>query len=168
MPQAARAAGLRPEPASPSQQSSIPNAGLVELVERGAKPSAALDREIALAVGWHRYSPSEIGRKNPGWIAPEDFIGEYVRGDGRRTPKLDSLHGTDIWREPRPYSTSIDAAMTLVPPGHIFGCGSKDATGTAWAWSGPADPLEYRSISNAATPALALCAAALKAKGENQ
>ena len=62
------------------------------------------------------------------------------------------------------YTRSIDAAMTLVPEGFIFGCGSKDATKTAWAWASPDVPLEYRSISNGATPALALCAAALRAR----
>ena len=73
----------------------------------------ALNREVALACGWHRYSPSEIHKSNPGWIAPEDFIGEHVRKDGRRSPILDSLHGTSIWREPRNYLASLDAAMTL-------------------------------------------------------
>lgn len=46
LPQAARAAGLRPEPASPSQQSSIPNA------EENAESTAqlgALYREIQAA-----------------------------------------------------------------------------------------------------------------------
>lgn len=59
------------------------------------------------------------------------------------------------------------AAIMLVPEGFIFGCGPKDATKTAWAWASPDGPLEYRSISNAATPALALCAAALRAHQEN-
>jgi hypothetical protein len=123
----------------------------------------ALNREIALAVGWHRYSPTEIGKSNPGWIAPEDFIGEYVGKDGRRTPKLDSMHGTSIWREPRDYLASIDAAMTLVPEG-------------CWAEGSLSSPasLEVHSLTvfaplgraTAATPALALTAAALRARAQ--
>jgi hypothetical protein len=62
------------------------------------------------------------------------------------------------------FTASIDAAMSLVPEGCNFGLGDKDATTKAWAWvglfSGP------DNIANAATPAIALCAAALRARGE--
>lgn len=67
------------------------------------------------------------------------------------------------------FSAALDArayesaAIMLVPDGFIFGCGSKDATKTAWAWASPDEPLEYRSISNASSPALALCCASLRA-----
>lgn len=63
-----------------------------------------------------------------------------------------------------PYTASLDAAMTLVPEGQEFGCGSKDATGTAWAWAGQHNGPE--EIASAATPALALCAAALRAQSQ--
>lgn len=150
--------------------------GPTELIERieSAAPSKALDRQIALAVGWHRYSPSETGRKYPGWIAPEDFIGEYVGADGRRTPKLDSLHGTEIRRDPRPYSTSIDAAMTLVPDGlewELFGYDAKrdprygrfQARIKLLRYEDDPEELGPQGIADASTPALALCGAALKA-----
>ena len=91
---------------------------LLELAERcedATGPDRGLNREVALVVGWHRYTPSEMGRSSPGWISPEDFIGEYVAKDGRRSPKLDSLHGTSISREPHNYLGSIDAAMSLIP-----------------------------------------------------
>lgn len=60
----------------------------------------------------------------------------------------------------------LDAAMMLAPEGMQFGCGSKDATGRAWAWVGQEHgPMNSReSIANAATPALALTAACLRAK----
>ena len=90
-------------------------------------------------------------------------------------PKPERVHGgskemDDYLAKSNPYfyfvkaGAFLDAAMSLVPDGFIFGCGSKDATKTAWAWVSPDEPLEYRSITNAATPALALCAAALKAR----
>lgn len=91
---------------------------LIELAESCEQADGAdrgINRQVALAVGWHRYTPSELGRSNPGWIAPEDFAGETVGKDGRKRPVLDSLHGTDIWREPRDYLGSLDAAMQLVP-----------------------------------------------------
>jgi hypothetical protein len=86
---------------------------LADRVESGEGDVRALNREVALANGWHRYSPSEISKSNPGWIAPEDFIGENVGEDGRRHPVLDSLHGTTIWREPRAYLAAFDAALSL-------------------------------------------------------
>lgn len=60
------------------------------------------------------------------------------------------------------FTSSLDAAMTLVPEGLDFGCGSKDATGKAWAWVGVFNG--WDEIANAATPALALAAAALKCR----
>lgn len=81
-----------------------------------------------------------------------------------------------------PYSTSIDAAMTLVPEGWMFGierAGSYDGSpkDEAWCWPYESnfDPdwqngqQGYRDAPDgargfAATPALALCAAALKAR----
>ncbi len=60
-----------------------------------------------------------------------------------------------------PFTASLDSAMSLVS-GQDFGAGSKDATGKAWAWVGAFDGPDH--ISNAATPALALVAAALRAR----
>lgn len=151
---------------------------LAERCEAAAGELRALNREIALAVGWHRYSPSEIGKSNPGWIAPEDFIGEYESKDGRRRPMLDSLHGTDIWREPRNYSGSLDAAAMLVPEGMGWLSG--------WGQTVPDEPMGGAIITpharfaghhvnndaiatgEAATPALALCAAALRARATGE
>jgi len=59
------------------------------------------------------------------------------------------------------YTASLDAAMTLVPEGYKWGAGNRDGTGTAWAWTGVT--YDASAISNAATPALVLTAAALRA-----
>ena len=58
------------------------------------------------------------------------------------------------------YTASLDAAMTLVPEGWIWDVTS---TGTAWVMEDGGDP---QLFGDAATPALALCAAALRAKEE--
>lgn len=145
---------------------------LAERVEAATGDIRAINREVALAVGWHRYSPSEIGKKNPGWIAPEDFIGEYVGKDGRRTPKLDSLHGTEIWREPRNYIGSADAAMTLIPA-HCTGWSVNIEGRNAQALLFKDGDWVIGS-SDACSPAAALVAASLRAalssipKGEKE
>ena len=58
------------------------------------------------------------------------------------------------------YTASLDAAMTLRPKGWDWQYSS--ATGTARVWLG--DGRVHNSTGNAATPELALCAAALRAK----
>ena len=110
--------------------------GLLELAERCARatgPDWKLDLAIFEAADPEAYRGS--------------VLGAYHRAD-RVTPPS--------------YTASLDAAMTLVPLGQQFGCGSKDATDRAWAWAGQFSEGDY--IANAATPALALCAAALRAR----
>lgn len=139
---------------------------LADRVQAASGADKALLREVALAVGWHRYSPSEIGASKPGWIAPKDFCGEYVGKDGRRSPKLDSLHGTSIWRQPRDYLTSLDAAMSLVPEGASWSLTNAARLPRACVWA--ASPLRETPppYVKAATPALALTAAALRARAQ--
>src|SRR3990167_10374686 len=131
-------------------------AELIKRLEEASGPPQALDRQIAREIGWHRVEPRHGGGKHGGWIAPEDFLG--VESSGK--PRLDSLHGTTIHRDPPHYTSSIDAAMTLVPEG--------------WAYHIHCIPWDRMNASvsngedkafgaNAKTPALALCIAALKA-----
>lgn len=54
----------------------------------------------------------------------------------------------------------LDDAVQLVSKGYQWGVGSRDATGAAWAWAGLSH--DASATSNAATPALALTAAALR------
>jgi hypothetical protein len=60
------------------------------------------------------------------------------------------------------YTASLDAALSLVPEGYSFLVGSGDQLGPPWAWVGT-DP-EHVKGESAATPALALCAASLRAR----
>lgn len=68
------------------------------------------------------------------------------------------------WQLLPAYTASLDAAMTLVPKGHCFSA-RKDFDGCiAFAWRDI--PTGIRG--EAATPALALCAASLRAKAAAQ
>jgi hypothetical protein len=143
---------------------------LVRRVESATGPSKALDREIALAVGWVRLSPSEARRSNPAWYHPEDCR------NGK--PIIDSLHGTDVWRDPIAYTASLDAAMSLVPEGWFWMAGNRDRiTPRAYVENGEPSFVGISSRRNpnrlwfevtAATPALALVAAALRARLQGQ
>ncbi len=62
------------------------------------------------------------------------------------------------------YTTSLDAAMTLVPEGANTYLASEDRHSHSWEWS-LRDKLANRHHARAATAPLALCIAALKARG---
>ena len=64
---------------------------------------------------------------------------------------------------PEPYTTSIDAALTLLPEGWKW---SVDSSGCAWVCPVDADSAytEMIVIGGVTIPALALCIAALKAR----
>lgn len=82
-------------------------AGLIERLETATGPSKSLSRDIQCRVGgWYRRTPSEGRTRHPTFIHPDDCR------DGK--PVYDSLHGTDIWREPPDVTASLDAAMALV------------------------------------------------------
>ena len=115
-----------------------------------------LSREVARAVGWINRGNSQKGE----WFAPEDTR------DGK--PLLDSLHGTDVHRDPPDFTRSLDAALTLVPKGFMWlaRCGDPDgdATGNRKPYANVHPTSTTHNQAWAATPALALCIAALKAK----
>lgn len=80
--------------------------------------------------------------------------------------EINKAVGSAAW-PPRAYTASIDAALTLVPDDHdwslhcdngqaIAGCAPADPAGCSWA------------DSRAATPALALCIAALRARAGDE
>jgi hypothetical protein len=58
------------------------------------------------------------------------------------------------------YTSSIDAALSLVPEGHFWGLYS---SGMAYV-KPDADGVQERHLSDGVTPAIALCIAALKAR----
>ena len=136
-------------------------ATLLALAERveAARVSdrTGLRNEVALATGWHRVEPRFTKSKHGAWIKPCDFIG--VHSDG--SPKLDSLHGTDMHREPPNFLESLDAAMSLVPSGYEWSvnwCGNSVANVSEIGVDYPVH------CGGAATPALALTAACLRAR----
>lgn len=140
---------------------------LIARLEAATEGSRELDCLIAWCVGWKRWTPSDAKahgtthKKHGGWIHPDD-----VR-DGRIV--WDSLHGTEIWRDPPSYTVSLDAARALVPDGYDWRVGCLVGGGrpifnavvttpelAAWNWDTGCD--------SAAGPAMALCIAALKAR----
>jgi hypothetical protein len=148
------APALGPSP-EPSREEGL--LALAERVEALTHADKAVNRAVARAVGWGYQTPSEAKRKNPAWFHPDDCR------DGK--PVIDSLHGTDMWREPLNYLGSLDAAVKLVPEGAAweihrtiggqFWADVSVSLGDAW-WSD-------QGCTVAATPALALTAAALRA-----
>ena len=78
---------------------------LIAALEAATEPSMGLSREIARHFGWINRGNARKGE----WFRPSDTR------DGE--PVLDSLHGTDVYREPPHFSASLDAAVTLVPEG---------------------------------------------------
>jgi hypothetical protein len=134
---------------------------LADRVERAAGPDRELDAEIALVCGIvrERDGDSFYGHRDYSVMVLERG---YYDFDGS-APELPA------------YTASIDAAMTLVPEG-LF---EKVATGTGtkrafaqliWLrrrrgkWGGGQLFRPASIYTNASTPALALCAAALKAR----
>ena len=71
-----------------------------------------------------------------------------------------STMGRDCILRVEDYTASLDAALTLVPARTMWGAGvDEDGTGCA-------DMPQHRLLVHARTPALALCAAALRALAE--
>lgn len=147
---------------------------LAARVEKLTGPSKEVDRAVARVVGWFRVEPRHSRNRYGGWIAPDDFIGAYRDG----SPMLDGLHGTTIWRDPPAWTASVDAVLALIAR-ELPGCGpgfSQDSglAGKAGACHASIDQSEedwtYEGWPpvRAATPALALLSAALRAKAAQQ
>lgn len=137
---------------------------LIKRIEAAEGPSKEIDRRIAKSRGWHRVEPRFLRNNRGGWIAPEDFIG--VMSDG--SPILDSMHGTTIHGEVPAFTSSIDAAMTLVPDGAIWTI-EADAAWVRVPRAGGVDEFQAHFLtSGGRLTALALCAAAMKAKEAKQ
>jgi hypothetical protein len=113
---------------------------LIKRLEAAGGPARELDRDIALAVGY-RFGPTPSKQWDEDWPDIFDPAGNEV-------PLLPS------------FTESIDAAATLVPEGYIWDVTS---TGTAWADCMDGD-LDQFVGSKGATPAIALCIAALRAR----
>lgn len=110
---------------------------LIERLESAAGPSIELDEEIRIAVG-------------------AESINHYP-GEGMVT--------TEECYGPPEYTSSVDAALTLVPEGHVVGLRSYGDG----AWRGSVRRLEDTSGNwflggEVEIPALSICIAALKAR----
>lgn len=105
---------------------------LAERCERATGPDRELDYELAMVAGY-----TEIGHR-----VYRDPQGKY--------------YGSAPY-----YTRSIDAAMTLVPEGAEWECGTAHLVNRGWA---NVITRDRESKGKAATPALALCAAALRAR----
>lgn len=148
------------------------SAELIKALEDAVAGSPGLDRKIARLFGWHRVEPRFTRGKHGGWISPGDFCGTMSDG----APILDGLHGTDIHRDPPRFTASLDDAITLLPEGwqwQVSNRAPKPHAGRAYIHNrelhfigiGAQTPNPaYRGYeTTAATPALALCAAVLRA-----
>ena len=118
---------------------------LIKDLEQATGPSRELDDRIGTAIGLY------IERLSDGTLL-------YQRKDHK------------MWPEVPHYTASLDAALTLVPEGwawFVQHIGKPFTTGSARLWI-PAQwtqgiPKE-QFVNEAATPALALCIAALRAR----
>ncbi len=101
-------------------------------------------------------------------IALDSDIHSVVSSD-RKHPYIVGTHIDDTHPSGRPYSApaysaSLDAAMSLVPEGWFYEIESKTSSAVVWKEPGPTP----HTLSEAATPALALCVAALRARGSTK
>ena len=124
-----------------------------EMVEAAQGPSRELDAEIAFSVGW------TIAHGQ--WWTPEQAASARKRGGALLNT------GEPVPDQPR-YTANIDAALTLVPSGWMVELWLAQPTETQ-QWHANANVYYERrkaSRGEGATPALALCIAALRARGE--
>lgn len=121
---------------------------LIERIEAAEGPSRELDLEVAYAVDW-RWEDWEDG---------DPTVRGHVDKHGFDWMLARLNQSVTVWPRLLPqYTASLDAAMSLVGD-NVWKAGDDDMGGP---FGVVGDELVY-----AATPALALCAAALKARAE--
>jgi hypothetical protein len=96
--------------------------------------------------------------EKPGDIWSRDLI------DGNIWMRQDP-EDTVAYEAPPAYTTSLDAAMTLVPTGHDWSLFFDNGSALAGCMPSSEDGCDWIDVPGA-TPALALCAAALRAAAE--
>ena len=127
---------------------------LARRCEEAEGPSRELDCLIGVAIGKFFTQP------NKGWPDRLDYCRH--NDDGSTT-----YPGNGFDQMVPYYTSSLDAAMTLVPEGWQRSCGNCDADDHPWAClTSNVEPYpDY--AANGVTEALALCAAALRAGGKS-
>jgi hypothetical protein len=103
------------------------------------EPSRELDGNICAAIG-HKISTD-------GWLIVPSFMEE----------------GQEELRPPTPFTSSIDSAMTLVPEGWVLTLNTFQNGASVYVMNAAGDIVRPQK-QYIATPALALCAAALKVR----
>ena len=114
---------------------------LAERIEALEGPCRAMDAEITLAVHdcCKPHTPTAEGPRYP----------------------LENKYGSPFF--PQPYTSSLDAAMTLVPEGWVWSINQFPDKASAYCVS-EGEVMARPRKQYQATPALALCAAALRAQ----
>jgi hypothetical protein len=131
---------------------------LAERCENATGQDRELDKLIAPHAGWKEAGKlSVMGSKMPAWLPPGKS------GADNKVLKVPA------------FTASLDAAMTLVPDGWepVIDCGVSrrynrlhraDLWGHETHYDSGGMPFDDHEKGDAATPALALCAAALRAR----
>jgi hypothetical protein len=132
---------------------------LIKQLEAAKGGSRELDGRIAWAFGW-RFN---------GGVEPEDedfalwpeIAGHWHKpGDRFADICSDDDPAIERWDDPPHYTTSLDAALTLVPEDWIW-----DVASTGAVWVMPEDEISQQIvIGGQPDPIIALCIAALKAR----
>lgn len=110
--------------------------GVIRKLRSAGEGSRDLDEMVGRALGWTLRPVSEHIEED--WFDPRGVRAHFVPG----------------------FSKSIDAAASLVPNGWIWDVTS---TGTSWVMHDLTDGNGHHISTRGATPALALCIAALEA-----
>lgn len=143
---------------------------LIERVEKAEGPDRELDAEIAIAIKW-----PPMGRMIRHWVNEEPLVlvsegldpHHYLAGH----VCMKRLPDNGTWATPA-CTGSIDAAMTLVPGGWAFSLGEMMGLPLERRWrchlrnhNEPYNPATCAWVDkDCATPALAICAASLRAR----
>lgn len=125
---------------------------LAEACEKAEGPDREIDARIWCALNGKKYKAHFGAYGKPGMIQVE-----YTEPP-RRTRCV-----THDYNHALPVTASIDAAMTLVPEGFSFGAGRDNIVPGPEGWAWVSNEEDYQLV-RAATPALALVAAALRAR----
>ncbi len=137
----------------------LDKAGMVALADRVEAltgPCRETGAEIYLALHLPNWRDGEPWKATNGWFkknCAEDAIAYFFH---------DGMGGRSV--TVKPYTASLDAAITLVPEGSVWTLegGDSNSRGIAWVRNMDGDTVSEVN-SHAATPALALTAAALRA-----
>lgn len=144
---------------------------LITQMEAATEGSRELDCRIAYALGWRFNGCSEDGVE--GRIGDDDWpdldnIGGHWHKPGDRWAESHEDPGLPRWDDPPEWTTSLDAAMTLVPEGWRVYAIQQHHHGDL-RWYAGIDQVYGQGIGRTdgpvnGGPALALCIASLKAR----